>query len=82
MNQNLFVCTQLNGFKQSKWLSINNWPLDETLTDTTTPGQSGPGSNVNEVFQIPQSSRTGASPSYGLVSYSEHSLRRKGHTPL
>ena len=34
-----------------------------TLSGTTTPGQSGPGSNGNEgVVHIPQSSRTGASP--------------------
>ena len=35
-----------------------------SLTVTTTLGQSGPGSNGNEeVLHIPQSSRTGASPS-------------------
>ena len=42
----------------------------------TTPGQSGPGSNGNEVvLRIPQSSTvTGASPSDCLVSYLGHSL--------
>ena len=36
------------------------WTLDETLTSTITPGQSGPGSNGNEgVPDTPQSSRTG-----------------------
>ena len=46
-----------------------------TQTDTTTPDQSKPGSKVNEeVLHIPQSSKTGASPSDGLVSYSRHSL--------
>ena len=40
-----------------------------TLTDITSPGQSGPESNgTEEVLHIPQSSRTGASPSDGLVS--------------
>ena len=32
------------------------WPIDRTLSDTTTPGHSGPGSNSNEVvLRIPQS---------------------------
>ena len=40
-----------------------------------TPGQSGPESNDNEgVLYIPQSSRTGASPSDGLMSYPRHLL--------
>ena len=42
-----------------KGLNSSIWPIDETLT-----GQSGPGSNGHEgVLHIPQSSRTGASPS-------------------
>ena len=46
-----------------------------TLTGTSTPGQSGPGGNGNEeVLHIPKSSRTGTSPSDGLVSYPGHSL--------
>ena len=70
-----FVHTQLNGFKYRKWLDITIWLIDVTLTGTTPLGQSGPGSNENEgVLHIPQSSRTGASPSNGLVSYPEHSL--------
>ena len=45
------------------------------LTDTSTSGQSGPGSNGNEeVLHFLQSSITGASPSNDLVSYSGHSL--------
>ena len=54
------------------------WQIDRTLSDATTPGQSGPESNVNEgVLRISQSSSiTGASPSYSLVSYPEHSLDR------
>ena len=42
----------------------NVWPIDRTLSGTTTPGQSGPGSNGNKgVLCIPQSSCiTGASP--------------------
>ena len=41
------------------------------LSGATSPGQSGPGSDVNEgVFRIPQSSSiTGTSPSDYLVSY-------------
>ena len=62
---------QLNGFKSSKWLNSSIWSIDGTLIDITTPGQSGPGSNDSErVLHIPQSSRTGTSPSDGLVSYS------------
>ena len=34
------------------------WPIDETLTGTTTPGQGGPGSNGNkEVLHTPQISK-------------------------
>ena len=52
------------------------WPIDRTLSGTTTPGQSGPGSNGNEgVLHIPQSfSITGTSPSDCLVSYPGHLL--------
>ena len=46
-----------------------------SLTDTTILSQSCPGSNGNEgVLYIPPNFRTGTSPSYGLVSYPEHSL--------
>ena len=50
--------------------------VDRTLSDATTPGQSGPGSDGNEVvLRIPQSSSiTGASPSDCLVSYPGHLL--------
>ena len=53
------------------------WPLDRSLSDATTLGQSGPGINGNKgVLCIPQSSIiTGASPSDCLVSYPRHSLR-------
>ena len=45
------------------------------LTDNTTVGQSGPGSNGNEgVFRITQSFRAGTAPSDSLVSYTEHSF--------
>ena len=44
-----------------------------TLINITTPSQSEPGSNSNE-GGTPQSSRTGALPSAGLVSYPGHSL--------
>ena len=49
------------------------WPIDGTLTGTTTSGQSEPGSNDNErVHHNLKSSRTGTSPS--CVSYTGHSL--------
>ena len=51
------------------------WPIDSTLSGATNLGQSGPGCKDNEgVLHIPQSSKSGASPSEGLMSYSEHSL--------
>ena len=44
--------------------------IDGTLTGSTTPSLSGPwNNNSEEVFHIPQSSITGASPSDSLVSY-------------
>ena len=46
-----------------------------TLTDTTTLGKSGPGSNgIEKLVHILQSSRTEALPSDCLVSYPGHSL--------
>ena len=47
-----------------------------TLSGATTPDQSGPGSDVNElVLHIPQSSSTaGTSPSDCLVSYQDTRL--------
>ena len=46
-------------------------PIDKTLSDATTLGKSGPGSNGNEgVLHIPQSSSiTGTLQSDCLVSY-------------
>ena len=54
------------------------WPIDRTLSGTTTLGKSGLGSNVNEgVLHIPQrSSITEASPSDCLVSYLEYLCQR------
>ena len=51
-------------------------PIDRTLSNATTLGQSGTGSNGNEgVLCIPQSSSiTGTSPPDCLVSYLGHSL--------
>ena len=50
-------------------------PIDETLTVTTTLGQSGPGSNDNKrVLHIISNSKTEASPSDGLASYTTQSL--------
>ena len=50
--------------------------MDRALSDATTQGQSGPGSDDYEgVLRIPQSSSTaGTSPSDCLVSYPGHSL--------
>ena len=43
------------------------YPFDRTLTRTTTPGKTGFVNNGNEeIFHIPQSSRTVAPPSDGL----------------
>ena len=48
----------------SKRLNSSISPIDATLTGTTTPTQSGPGSNGTEgVLHIPQNPRVGASPS-------------------
>ena len=30
------------------WIISSVWPIDGTQAGTNTPGQSGPGSNVNE----------------------------------
>ena len=43
-------------------------PIDGTLTGTTTPGQSGPGSNGDE-HQTP---KTGTSPSDSLTPFPGH----------
>ena len=43
---------------------IKQFNLTQNLTDTTTPGQRGPGSNKNEVvLHISRSFKVGASPS-------------------
>ena len=51
------------------------WPIDRILSCAIIQGQSGPGSDGNEmVLHIPQSSSiNGASPSDCLVSYPENS---------
>ena len=46
---------QLNGFKYCKWLSSFMGPIDGTLTNISSPGHFGPGSNHNEnVLHISQ----------------------------
>ena len=51
--------------------------MDGTLTSNTTPG---PGRNDNEsVFHILQSSRTGVSPSDGIVSYLKHTRGKESY---
>ena len=54
------------------------WPIDSTLSGTTTPGQSGLGSDSNEgVLRLPQRSIiNGTSPSDSLVSHTGHLLGR------
>ena len=59
----------INGFKYSKCLNSSIWPIDETLTGTTSRSYGN-----EEVIHIPQSSWTGASPSDGLVPYPGHLL--------
>ena len=89
----VFVHTQLNVkavLFQAIQFNISTqfssfWPIDRTLSDAATPGQSGPGSDANEgVLHIPQSSSTaGTSPSDCSVSYPGHSLMyRRGVLPL
>ena len=68
----LFQTIQFN----TSTLFSSIWPMDRTLLDVTTPGQSGSGNDGNEgVLCIPQSSSiTEASLSDCLVSYPRHSL--------
>ena len=55
------------------------WPIDRTLPGATNLSQSGPESNCNEgVVHIPQSSKTGASPSDCLMSYPGQLLKGAG----
>ena len=61
----------------NKWTNSSIWPIDVTRTHTTILGQSGQECNSKEeVLHLPESSRTGASPSDGLLSYQDHSLGR------
>ena len=51
------------------------WLIDRILSGATTPSQCGLGSNDNEGVQhIPQTSKAGALPSDGLMSYVGNSL--------
>ena len=64
-------------FKQFSFAKVHSLVLfDRTLSGATTPGQSGPQSDVNEgVLNNPKSSGvTGTSPLDCLVSYPGHSL--------
>ena len=47
-----FVCTQLNGFRYSKWLNRFIWPRDGGLTSKTTLGPSGCGSNEGTLYVL------------------------------
>ena len=56
-------------------------PDTRSVRITVTPSLRGPGSNgKKEVLHISQSSRTGASPSDGLVSYPGHSFREGSYS--
>ena len=49
--------------------------IDRNLSDATTPGQRGLGSNgIEGVLYIPQSSKIGTSPSEALIKYPGYSL--------
>ena len=52
------------------------WPIDRTLSDSTTPGHSGSGNDGNEgLFRIPKSSSfTGTLPSHCFVPSPGYSL--------
>ena len=52
------------------------WPINKIISNATTPGQNGTGSNGNEgVLHIPRSANIiGTSLFDCLVSYPEHSL--------
>ena len=76
MQTNLNVVKWLN----SSWLNSSIWPIGGTLSGIISLDQSGPESNGNEgVLHIPQSSRTGVSPSDSFVLYPEHSLSNRSY---
>ena len=74
----LLLCRKAVGvfYSLSRLGNSSIWTIDSTLSDTTNPGQRGPGSIVNEeVHRITQSSSiTETSSSHCLASYKGHSL--------
>ena len=60
--------------------NISIWPIDETLTGTSTLSQSGPESNDKEGLSLlPQRSKTRAfTIRCNLVSYQKHLLGGRG----
>ena len=57
--------------------------IDGTRSGSTSPDQSGPGSDGNQgILHIPHSCRTGGSPSNSFVLYLEHLLVERSLTPL
>ena len=75
-----FVYTQLNDqtvlvLTIHFWIS-SIWPIDRTLSDAISPGQSGPGSDGNErvLCILQRSSITGVSLSDFFMSYPGHSF--------
>ena len=70
-----FLCTLmfLHMFKTYLYLIVTSiWPIDRTLTGTTTPGQHGPASNGNEVKLHTIQSWTSIRGNF--VSYRKHSF--------
>ena len=57
----IYIFCVVKSKKKKKFLNRSFWPIDRTLTITTTRSQSEHGSNDNrEVFHTPQISKTGA----------------------
>ena len=54
-----------------KWLNSSIWSTNRTLTNTNSTVQSGSRNNDKGVPKIPQSSRTGASPSDAVYYYTK-----------
>ena len=66
-----------------KWLNSSIWFIDGILTGTTTPRQSGSGSNSNQgVFYILKSSKTWASSSDGVQCHTQDTGWDTCLTPL
>ena len=70
----ILLCNNTNSIKYQSFMcpisNVSIWPIDGTLSGTTTPVQNGPGSNGNiGVLRIPESAWSEASPSDCMVTY-------------